>query len=102
MKQLHTYHISFFALAFLLFSCTVDNVEDENNNPKTDFSSYSYVLATEDAATADITRFFSFNLSEVNLEVSYDLFDEYTQFIISDSSTSSLLYYFIYFFIMFA
>lgn len=89
MKQLHTYHISFFALAFLLFSCTVDNVEDENNNPKTDFSSYSYVLATEDAATADITRFFSFNLSEVNPEVSYDLIDENTQFINSDPSTSS-------------
>lgn len=89
MKYLHIYRLQFFALSFLLFSCTVDNVEDQNVNPKTDFSSYNYVLATEDAASADITRFFSFNLSEVDPTVSYDLIDENTKFINSDPSTSS-------------
>ena len=94
MKFTSIYRLHYFAVLLLLFSCTVDNVEDQNNNPKTDFSSYNYVLATEDAGTADITRFFSFNLSEVDPTVNYDLIDENTKFINSDPSTSSGHHYF--------
>lgn len=89
MKYPHIYTISLSLLFFVLFSCTVDNVEDQNSDPKSDFSSFNYVLATEDASTADITRFFSFNLSEVDPNKSYDLIDDNTQFINSDPSTSS-------------
>lgn len=89
MNTSSIYYIAFFLIAILLISCTIDNVEDQNTDPKTDFSSYSYVLATEDAASADITRFFSFNLSEVDPEIPYDLIDKNEQFINSDPSTSS-------------
>lgn len=72
-----------------LFSCEVNNLDDQNRNPKTDFSNFNYVLATEDASTADITRFFSFNLNAINPERSYDLIQENQIFINSDPSTSS-------------
>lgn len=72
-----------------LVSCEIENLDDENRNPKTDYSSYNYVLATEDASTADITRFFSFNLSDVDVNKSYDLIQNNQQFINSDPSTSS-------------
>lgn len=72
-----------------LASCEVNNLDDQNKNPKTDYSSFNYVLATEDASTADITRFFSFNLGTVNPEKSYDLIQENQQFVNSDPSTSS-------------
>lgn len=70
-------------------SCQIDNLDDENKNPKTDYSTFNYVLATEDASTADITRFFSFNLGAVNTEKSYDLIQDNEQFVNSDPSTSS-------------
>lgn len=70
-------------------SCTVDNIEDENKETKTDYSTYNYVLATEDASTADITRFFSFNMNEIDPEHAYDLIDKNDLFENSDPSTSS-------------
>lgn len=82
-------YISLLVLSLVLISCTVDNVENQNSEPKSDFTSYNYVLATEDASTADITRFFSFNLSDVDPTKSYDLIHDNTQFINSDPSTSS-------------
>ena len=72
-----------------LFACQVDNLDDENKNPKTDYSSFNYVLATEDASTADITRFFSFNLGAIDSDKSYDLIQENQTFVNSDPSTSS-------------
>lgn len=74
---------------FIFQACTLDNIDDENNLPKTDFSSYNYVLATEDAYSADITRFFSFNLNELDPELEYDLINDHTLFTNSDPSTSS-------------
>lgn len=64
-------------------------MDDENRDPKTDFSTYNYVLATEDASTADITRFFTFNLNDIDPDNSYDLIFENNRFINSDPSTSS-------------
>ncbi|MGC1633005.1 MAG: hypothetical protein WA749_12920 [Gelidibacter sp.] len=79
-----------FCLLFLgLMACEVNNLDDENKNPKTDYSSYNYVLATEDASTVDITRFFSFNLSDVDASKTYDLIQDNKTFINSDPSTSS-------------
>ena len=79
-----------FCCALLGFiACEVNNLDDENKNPKIDYSSYNYVLATEDASTVDITRFFSFNLSDVNPTKTYDLIQENKTFINSDPSTSS-------------
>jgi|SRR5690625_1109567 len=72
----------------LLFSCTVENVDDISSNPKTDFSDYNYVLATEDASDVDITTFFSFNLDEIDPDYSYDLIGE-SMFVNSNPSTSS-------------
>src|SRR5699024_8873720 len=72
-----------------LVSCTLDNVEDVDHNPKTDYTTFNYVLATEDASTPDITRFFSFNLDAVDPDKTYDLIDENKLFINSDPSTSS-------------
>ena len=79
-----------FSLLFLgLLSCEVNNLDDENKNPKTDYSTYNYVLATEDASTADITRFFSFNLGDVESNKTYDLIQDNQIFTNSDPSTSS-------------
>ncbi|QAA80498.1 hypothetical protein EI546_01580 [Aequorivita sp. H23M31] len=80
----------FCALLFLILSsCHVDNLDDQNKNPKTDYSSFNYVLATEDASTADITRFFSFNLAGIDRNKTYDLIQDNGIFINSDPSTSS-------------
>lgn len=77
-------------MLFLNFvSCEIKNLDDENKNPKTDYSNYNYVLAAEDASTADITRFFSFNLDDINPEKKYDLIQDNTLFVNSDPSTSS-------------
>ncbi len=72
-----------------LVACEVNNLDDENKNPKTDYSTFNYVLATEDASTADITRFFSFNLGAVDPNKTYDLIQENKTFVNSDPSTSS-------------
>ncbi len=69
-------------------SCTVENV-DTNIIPKTDYSHYNYVMATEDASNSDITRFFTFDLSAIDPTVSYDLIAQNQQFVNSDPSTSS-------------
>lgn len=81
--------IGFILLFFGLYGCQVDNLNDENKEPKEDYSSFDYVLATEDASTADITRFFSFNLGAINPDRSYDLIQENNTFVNSDPSTSS-------------
>ena len=79
-----------FCLLFLGFAaCEVNNLDDENKNPKLDYSSFNYVLATEDASTADITRFFSFSLGDVDPAKTYDLIQDNGKFINSDPSTSS-------------
>lgn len=91
-KSLIRFKMNLFRYSFLLFfliSCTLENIEDSNKNPKTDFSSYNYILATEDASTPDITRFFSFNPGEVNPDISYDLIHQNQIFENSDPSTSS-------------
>lgn len=83
-------YIVFIGIAgFLVHSCTLDNIDDEHNFPKTDFSNYNYILATEDASTPDITRFFSFNLNEINANTTYDLILNNSIFTNSDPSTSS-------------
>lgn len=89
MKVLSLHKILFALAVLSVISCEVDNLDDENKNPKTDFSSFNYVLATEDASTADITRFFSFNLGGVSSDRNYDLIEENQKFINSDPSTSS-------------
>lgn len=78
------------SLLFLgMVACEVNNLDDENKNPKTDYSSYNYILATEDASTADITRFFSFNLEGLDAAKQYDLIQDNQIFVNSDPSTSS-------------
>jgi len=84
----------FLVLGLALVSCEIENIDDQNKDPKTDYSTYNYVLATEDASTADITRFFSFNLDELDTEIPYDLIQENQKFINSDPSTSSGFYSF--------
>lgn len=76
-------------MLFGMVGCQVNNLDDENKNPKTDYSSFNYVLATEDASTADITRFFSFNLGALNPDNKYDLIQDNQIFVNSDPSTSS-------------
>lgn len=88
------YSIIYKSVVFLLIvasicSCEVENLDDENKDPKTDFSNFNYILATEDASTADITRFFSFNLGAVDRQKTYDLIQDNQTFINSDPSTSS-------------
>lgn len=89
MKSLTIYRSLFFILCLGLVSCEIENIDDQNKDPKIDYSTYNYILATEDASTADITRFFSFNLGEVDPDRSYDLIQENHKFINSDPSTSS-------------
>ncbi len=89
MKYSYLYSIGILILSLCTISCTLDNVEDENSEPKVDFSRNSYVLATEDASTADITRFFSFELNDVDPNEKYDLIKDNHMFINSDPSTSS-------------
>lgn len=81
---------AFVGLLFLgMAACEVNNLDDENKNPKTDYSSFNYVLATEDASTADITRFFSFDLEGLDTSKQYDMIQDNQTFVNSDPSTSS-------------
>lgn len=89
MKFPKIYHILVSFLLLGLFSCEVKNLDDENKNPKPDYSSFNYVLATEDVSTSDITRFFSFNLGDIEVGTTYDLIQENKTFVNSDPSTSS-------------
>src|SRR5690554_1030573 len=89
MKFAIIYRTFVFLMLFGMAGCQVNNLDDENKNPKTDYSSFNYVLATEDASTADITRFFSFNLGALNADRQYDLIQENQIFVNSDPSTSS-------------
>jgi len=82
------YYFLFIAM-ILLSSCKIENLEDKIEVPKTDFSNYNYVLATEDASNEDITTFFSFNLGSVSPTTKYDLLNEDDIFINSNPSTSS-------------
>lgn len=77
----------------LLYSCTVDNVEDTEHIPKTDFSAYNYVLATEDASDVDITTFFTFNPEDIDPDEAYDLISRDDIFVNSNPSTSKKLYF---------
>lgn len=83
------YFLLIISMILLLSSCKVENLEDLIEVPKTNFSSYNYVLATEDASNEDITTFFSFNLGTINPNLKYDLLDESDLFINSNPSTSS-------------
>lgn len=85
-KNLFTYLLS---LLFLATACKVDNIDDASNKPKVDFSSFDYVLATEDASDVDITTFYTFNLENIDTNISYDLLGERELFINSNPSTSS-------------
>lgn len=88
--KLSTIYKVFIGFLFLgLTSCQVDNLDDENRNPKTDYTAFNYVLATEDASTADITRFFSFNINGIDTAKTYDLIQDNSVFVNSDPSTSS-------------
>jgi len=94
MKFSTIYTSVFLVLCLGLVSCEIENIDDQNKDPKTDYSNYNYVLATEDASTADITRFFCFNLDEIDTEIPYDLIQDNQKFINSDPSTSSGFYSF--------
>ena|SRR5690554_640081 len=81
--------VSYIVLLFLfLTSCKVENLDD-NHTPKSNFSTFNYVLVTEDASDVDITTFFSFNLNDIHSAESYDLIDRNDLFVNSNSSTSS-------------
>src|SRR5699024_4634273 len=81
-------YFSFLMLIFL-FSCTVENIDEISNNPKTDFTHNNYVLATEDASDVDITTFFSFDLEGIDPDEQYDLIGRNDVFVNSNPSTSS-------------
>lgn len=70
-------------------SCTINNLKEESSDAKLNYDSFNYVLATEDASTPDITRFFSFTLSEIDNKRNYDLIKDNSIFTNSDPSTSS-------------
>lgn len=89
MRRSIPYMIFIVIAMFGVMGCEVKNLNDENKDPKTDYSSFNYVLAAEDASTSDITRFFSFNLDAVDTTVSYDLIQDNQTFVNSDPSTSS-------------
>lgn len=92
MRNINT--ILLIVSGLILLSCVIDNIDDENNQPKTDFSEFEYILATEDSTTPDISRFFSFNLYETDPDFSYDLIDDNNLFVNSDPSTSSGQHFF--------
>ncbi|MTG98620.1 hypothetical protein GJV76_10860 [Myroides sp. BIT-d1] len=73
----------------LFSSCTINNLKEESSDAKLNYDSFNYVLATEDASTPDITRFFSFTLSEIDNKRNYDLIKDNSIFTNSDPSTSS-------------
>lgn len=76
-------------LLVIPYACTIENLDDVVNIQKSDFSSFNYVLATEDASDEDITTFYAFNLSEIEKGKAYDLLNEEKLFINSNASTSS-------------
>lgn len=78
-----------FVLGLLASSCTVENIDDIQDDPKTDYSTYNYVMATEDASDVDITTFFTFNLSDIDPNEDYDLIAQDDIFVNSNPSTSS-------------
>lgn len=78
-----------FLMLIFLFSCTVENIDEISNNPKTDYTHNNYVLATEDASDVDITTFFSFDLEEIDPDEQYDLIGRNDVFVNSNPSTSS-------------
>ncbi len=67
----------------------VENLEDQIEIPKTDFGQFNYVIATEDASTEDITVFYSFNLHDIDPDISYDLIGDGAFFVNSNPSVSS-------------
>lgn len=73
----------------IITSCTIENLDNVQNIPKTDFGNYNYVLATEDASDVDITTFFTFNMTDIAPEQSYDLLNSSSVFVNSNPSTSS-------------
>lgn len=77
------------ACGFLLFACTVENLETDNI-PREHLDSHNYILAVEEASNADITRFFSFDMSLITAQSPpYDLLSESSLFTNSDPSTSA-------------
>lgn len=86
------YRIISWLLLLIVLSCRVENKDDLSSVPKTDFSNYNYVLATEDASDVDITTFFSFNLGEINPDKTYDPINENSLFVNSNPSTSGGFY----------
>lgn len=87
MKYFTPYiYLSLYCL--LTVSCTIENLENVENIPKSDFSSYNYLLATEDASDVDITTFFAFNTEDIVPDQVYDPVNSGT-FINSNPSTSS-------------
>lgn len=87
MKGMKNALIFIFLLA--LSACKVENLKPTQDIPKVDFSTYNYVLATEDASSEDITTFFAFNRSDIDSEKQYDLIQEDQLFINSNPSVSS-------------
>lgn len=87
IKRVLPFAVIFFGL--LSPACIVENLEDQVEIPKTDFSRFNYVLAAEDASTEDITTFFTFNLDAVNPAVVYDPVGSADVFVNSNPSVSS-------------
>lgn len=76
-------------LSWTLASCRIENLDGVTNIPKTDFSNYNYVLATEDASDEDITTFFAFSRTNIDPEEKYDLISRDALFINANPSVSS-------------
>lgn len=88
MKHLLKYTYLLF-VCMLMASCKIENLSDVINIPKTNFDTYNYVLATEDASDVDITTFFAFDMKNTAPGQKYDLFGAGDLFINSNPSTSS-------------
>jgi len=85
----HWYLYIVFCCAFAMAACTIENLETDNIARET-LDTHNYVLAVEEASNADITRFFSFELSEVAANTEpYDLLSENEIFTNADPSVSA-------------
>lgn len=89
MKKSIGFILGIVSVLLFIASCQVENLEEISHDPKTDFTSFNYILATEDASDVDLTTFFAFNPADINPNRTYDLFDEDKLFINSVPSTSS-------------
>ncbi|MCO5248894.1 MAG: hypothetical protein M9887_08105 [Chitinophagales bacterium] len=89
MKKSNFLKPIFFLLLLGLGACKIDNLDRGTKTPKSNFTTFNYVMSTEDASDVDITTFFSFNLQDIDPQEEYDPVDRGDIFINSNPSTSS-------------